>query len=87
MNKFAQLKKACIFVPTITLKHNTMNINTIKSKVKKQFQTVEIKKVKKHDWGIFSVKVIKQMPRSTKIGLIFGEWNGGECTMGKIEWI
>mgnify|MGYP003624251191 CR=1 FL=1 len=24
MNKFAQLKKACIFVPTITLKHNTM---------------------------------------------------------------
>mgnify|MGYP003632166917 FL=1 len=24
MNKFAQLKKACIFVPTITLKTNTM---------------------------------------------------------------
>jgi len=24
VNKFAQLKKACIFVPTITLKTNTM---------------------------------------------------------------
>ena len=76
-----------IFAPTMTLKHNTMNNNTIKSKVKKQFQEVEIKEVKKHKWGLFSVKVIKQMPRSTKIGLIFGEWNGGECTMGKIEWI
>jgi heterodisulfide reductase subunit C len=64
-----------------------MNINTIKSKVKKQFQAVEIKEVKKHKWNLFSVKVTKEMARSTKIGMIFGEWNCGECTMEKIEWI
>ena len=64
-----------------------MNINTIKSKVKKQFQGVQIKEVKKHSWGLFSVKVAKQMPRSIKIGFIFGDWNGGEYTMEKIEWI
>ena len=35
MNKFAQLKKACIFVPTITLKHNTMNkLNNISNATK-----------------------------------------------------
>ena len=35
MNKFAQLKKACIFVPTITLKTNTMNkLNNISSSTK-----------------------------------------------------
>jgi hypothetical protein len=64
-----------------------MNSNTIKSKVKKQFQGVEIKEVKKNKWGLFSVKVTKQMPRSIKIGMIFGEWNEGQCTMEKIEWL
>ena len=64
-----------------------MNTNTIKSKVKKQFQGVEIQEVKKHKWGIFSVKVTKKMPRSKKVGFIFGDWNGLEYTMEKIEWI
>ena len=64
-----------------------MHTNTIKSKVKKQFQDVEIQEVKKNKWGLFSVKVKKQMPRSIKIGMIFGEWNGGDCTMEKIEWL
>ena len=64
-----------------------MNINTIKSKVKKQFQAVEIQEVKKHKWNIFSVKVTKQMTRSPKIVMIFWEWNCGECKKGTIEWI
>jgi len=35
VNKFAQLKKACIFVPTITLKHKTMTkLNNISNGTK-----------------------------------------------------
>jgi len=40
VNKFAQLKKACIFVPTITLKHNTMT----KQKVTHISRTIKFKK-------------------------------------------
>jgi hypothetical protein len=34
VNKFAQLKKDCIFVPTITIKHNTMTKREINTEAK-----------------------------------------------------
>ena len=34
MNKFAQLKKACIFVPTITLKTNKMTKRELNTEAK-----------------------------------------------------
>ncbi len=64
-----------------------MNTNTIKSEVRKTDKTIKIIEVKKHNWGLFTVKVKKEMKRSTKIGLIFGEWNSGDVKLEKIEWI
>ena len=40
MNKFAQLKKACIFVPTITLKTNTMNLINLTTINNENFEAI-----------------------------------------------
>tara|TARA_Y100000385_G_scaffold284865_1_gene343694 strand:- start:432 stop:650 length:219 start_codon:yes stop_codon:yes gene_type:complete len=48
--------------------------NTIKAEVRKAFGTeIIITEVKKHKWGMFSVTVKKELPRSTKFGSIFGQ--------------
>tara|TARA_R100000808_G_C2094553_1_gene113679 strand:- start:607 stop:819 length:213 start_codon:yes stop_codon:yes gene_type:complete len=49
-----------------------LNSNTIKAQVRKEFTDVEIVEVKKHSFGLFVVKVKKEMARSTKTGLVFG---------------
>jgi hypothetical protein len=63
-----------------------MNINTIKSVVRKKYPEVKIVSVEKKQWGIFVVKVSKQMPKSIKKGSIIGEWNGSDSTLDKIDW-
>ena len=66
--------------------------NTIKSEVKKQFNDIKIKDIQRKSFGIFVVKVEKQMARSVKIGLIFGETNFDKKENGvvidkKIDWV
>ena len=64
-----------------------MNTSTIKTAVKKKFKDVEVVEVKKYKFGMFSVKVTKQMPRSVKRGNIFGVFNGGTAKLdNKITW-
>ncbi len=68
-----------------------MHKSTIKSQVKKQFQNVEIIEIKKFKFGMFCVKVKKELKRTTKIGNIFGETNFNKSENGivldkKISW-
>ena len=64
-----------------------MNANTIKAAVRKTNPTVIITNVQKEKWGLFVVKVKIEKARSTKIGLIMGNFNGGDVQLEKIEWI
>lgn len=66
--------------------------STIKSEVKKQFSDVTITDISHKSFGIFVVKVKKEMVRSTKIGLIFGQTDFDQSETGvlldeKIDWI
>tara|TARA_R110002020_G_C15696878_1_gene720418 strand:+ start:137 stop:349 length:213 start_codon:yes stop_codon:yes gene_type:complete len=68
------------------------NKNTIKAEVKNQFKGLKVTDVQHRSFGIFVVKVEKQMPRSVKIGLIFGETDFDKTENGvvldkKIDWI
>lgn len=65
--------------------------STIKSEVKKNFNDVQITEIKHMSFGIFCIKVKKEMTRSTKTGLIFGETDFDKSENGvvldsKIEW-
>ena len=64
-----------------------MHNSTIKSKVNQENGNVDIIEIKKHSWGIFTVKVKQERTRSTKIGLIMGDWNQGDVKLEKIEWL
>jgi hypothetical protein len=64
-----------------------MNANTIKARVKKANPEVTIMSVKKFGWGVFSVKVKKELKRTTKVGIIMGKWNGGNVELDKVEWV
>ena len=65
-----------------------MHKSTIKAAVNKKFKGIKIIEIKKFSFGIFSVKVTKQMPRSIKHGNIFGEYNEGEIKLdNKINWL
>jgi hypothetical protein len=61
--------------------------STVKAAVKKVDSTLKVISIKKHKWGLITVKVSKQMVKSTKIGLIFGEWNGDNLSLEKTEWL
>lgn len=74
-----------------TKNRGIMNANTIKSQVKKDFPGIEVIEVKKFKFGMFSIKVKKQMKRSVKIGNIFGETDFDKSENGvvldpKISW-
>jgi|TARA_B100001093_G_C25900556_1_gene624286 hypothetical protein len=69
-----------------------MHKSTIKSQVLKQFLDIEIVEIKKFKFGMFSIKVKKQLKRSTKFGVIFGETNFDKSENGvvldnKISWL
>lgn len=61
--------------------------STIKAKIKKVDNTLKVVSITKHKFGLFTVKVHKQMPKSVKIGLIFGEWDGETIKLDKIDWL
>jgi len=66
--------------------------NTIKAEVRNQFKGLKITDVQHKSFGLFVVKVEKQMPRSVKIGLIFGETDFDKAESGvvldkKIDWV
>jgi len=66
--------------------------STIKSEVKKMFKDIIITDISIKSFGILVIKVKKEMPRSTKIGLIFGETDFDKSENGvvldkKIDWI
>lgn len=66
--------------------------STIKSEVRKTFKDVVITDISIKSFGILVIKVKKEMPRSTKIGLLFGETNFDKSENGvvldkKIDWI
>ena len=61
--------------------------STVKAAIKKVDSTLKVISIKKHKWGLITVKVSKEMVKSTKIGLIFGEWNGENLTLEKTEWL
>jgi hypothetical protein len=66
--------------------------STIKSQVKKTFPGVEIKEIKMFSFGVFSVKVTKQMSRSLKFGILMGNTDHDKIENGvdlesKIDWI
>jgi hypothetical protein len=66
--------------------------SSIKSEVKKKFKDVVIADISIKSFGIFVIKVKKQMPKSTKIGLLFGETNFDKIESGilldkKINWL
>ncbi len=66
--------------------------STIKAQVRKQFEEVIIGEIKHKGFGIFSIKIQKEMKRSTKIGLIFGETDFDAIENGvlldqKITWL
>lgn len=64
-----------------------MHSSTIKAAVNKKFKDVKIIEIKKHKFGMFSVKVSKEMPRSVKYGYVFGEFYGGTAKLdNKITW-
>lgn len=68
-----------------------LNKNTIKAAVRKKFPDVKILKIKHHKFGIFTVRVEKQMPKSVKYGFIEGQvnYNNGlrSIILGKkIDW-
>ena len=64
-----------------------MHNSTIKSKVNQENQNVDIIEIKKHSWGMFTVKVKQERTRSTKFGLIMGDWNQGDVKLEKIDWL
>ena len=65
-----------------------MHSSTIKAAVNKKFKDVKIIEIKKYKFGMFSVKVTKQMPRSVKHGNIFGEFDEGGINLdSKITWV
>ena len=71
-----------------------INANTIKAEIRKKFgNEIIITEIKKHKFGVFSVNVKKELPRSTKIGLIFGktDWElnqeNGVVLDKKIDWL
>jgi len=73
-------------------KNKMLHKNTIKAEVRKQFSDVDIIKVENKSFGIFVIKVKTEMPRSTKIGLIFGETDFDKKENGvvldeKIDWV
>lgn len=66
--------------------------STIKSTVNNKFQGLKITSIDHKSFGIFVVKVEKQMPRSVKKGLIFGETDFNKSDNGvvldnKIDWV
>jgi hypothetical protein len=64
-----------------------MHASTIKAAVNKKFKDVKIIEVKKHKFGMFSVIVSKEMPKSVKKGYVFGEFDGGVVKLdNKITW-
>lgn len=68
------------------------HLSTIKAAVKKQFPDVKVVSVTNYKFGVFSVKVSKDMPRSVKIGFIMGETDSDLDSKdmikleNKIEW-
>ena len=65
-----------------------MHKSTIKASVNKKFKGIKIVEIKKHNFGVFSVKVTKQMPRSIKYGLIMGYYDKGKINLdNKITWL
>lgn len=68
-----------------------MHKSTIKSQVNKEFKDVEIIEIKKFGFGFFSIKVKKELKRTTKIGNIFGQTDFDKSENGivldkKISW-
>ena len=69
------------------------HLSTIKSEFNKKFKGVDVKEIKKHSFGLFTVKVKKEMPKSTKHGFLMGEsdWDlnkeNGIVFDKKINWI
>lgn len=66
--------------------------STIKAQVKKSFKDVEIIDVSIKGFGVLVIKVKKEMPRSTKIGLLFGQTDFDKSENGvildkKIDWV
>jgi len=64
----------------------------IKSAVKKRFSDIQIVSIEHKSWGIFVIKVKKEMKRSSKIGLLFGRtdhdnFENGVDLDSKIDWI
>tara|TARA_R110000822_G_scaffold52405_1_gene135748 strand:- start:7 stop:246 length:240 start_codon:yes stop_codon:yes gene_type:complete len=58
-----------------------MHKSTIKAAVNKKFKGIKIIDIKKYKFGMFSVKITKQMPRSIKYGIIFGVFDGGKANL------
>ena len=74
------------------IKKAMLHKSTIKSEVKKMFKDIIITDISIKSFGILVIKVKKEMPRSTKIGLIFGETDFDKSENGvvldkKIDWI
>ncbi len=63
-----------------------VNSNSIKAEIKKSYKDLKIISITKHKFGIFTVKVSKQMPKSVKIGFIVGEWDGEKIKLEKVSW-
>ena len=61
--------------------------STVKAEIKKVDNTLKVVSITKHKFGLFTVKVQKQMPKSVKTGLIFGEWDGEIIKLEKIDWL
>ena len=68
--------------------------STVKSEVRKQFgKDFKIVEVKKGSFGMLTIKIHKELKRSTKLGLIFGQtdWDlneeNGIVLDKKIDWL
>ena len=63
----------CSVDRAITKTNKMKNLNTIKSEIKKQLglDTFKIIERKSFKWGMESIKISIEKPRSTKIGLIW----------------
>lgn len=68
-----------------------LNKNSIKASVRKAFPNVEIVEITFFKFGVFSVKVKEEKPRSTKFGILMGESDFNKSKNGvaldsKIDW-
>jgi hypothetical protein len=64
-----------------------MHISTIKSQFKAKFNdsNIEIEAIKKHSFGIFSIKGFQKLKTKNKVFSCVGDWNGGECEFGQLD--